>query len=193
MKSISFYRGVGVALVLSIVASVCCLVTTMFFGADAAIRITISAVTLGYILHLLNHADAGIGKFSIVSLYVFSAALLLLLWPITLDHALFSVAAIWMVRTLCFHKRFIYALFDLAFSAVSFVAAIAAVLQSHSVFISFWSFFLAQAFILPVLNYYLSKYSDSLNQSNSSSASHQRFYQAHNSAQNALRKLAASA
>jgi len=195
MTSLSFLRSVAIALILSISASVIYLSMITLFSNDFAIRTTISVVTFGYVLYLLSNADSSFGKLSFISLYIVCASFLLFAWPLTLDHALFSVGFIWLVRTVYYHSNFFYALADLIFSVVCFTAALGAVAQSHSVFMSFWCFFLAQALILPVLHYFFSKQTKRKNcdvEHSNSDTAEQRFYQAHNNAQNALRKLATS-
>ena len=54
MKSLSFLRSAFVAFVLSLGASLIYFSTTMIFATGLAIQITISAVTFGYVLYLLN-------------------------------------------------------------------------------------------------------------------------------------------
>lgn len=194
MTTLSFFRSALVALVLSISASLIYFSSSMFFSSGMAIRLTLSAVTFGYVLYLLSKTNTAFGKLSFISLYLVSSALLLILWPVTLEHALFSVGFIWLVRTVYYHSNFFYALIDLVFSAVSFTAALGAIAQSHSIFMSFWSFFLTQALILPVLHYFFTRRAGLKNTGAhspaSENASEQRFYQAHNNAKNALVKLA---
>ena len=196
MTSLSFLRGVAIALILSVSASVLYFSMITLFSTGFAIRTTISVVTFGYVLYLLSNAGSSFGKLSFISLYIVCASFLLFAWPLTLDHALFSVGFIWLVRTVYYHSNFFYALADLVFSVVCFTAALGAVAQSHSVFLSFWCFFLAQALILPILHYFFSKYINRKNnevKNTNSDNAEQRFYQAHNNAQNALRKLATNA
>lgn len=194
MHSLSFFRSAVVALILSISASLIYFSMITLFTNGLAIRITISAVTFGYLLYLLNKKDTEFGKLSFISLYLISSTLLLLFWPVTLEHALFSVGFIWLVRTVYYHNNFFCALVDLVFSVVSFTAALGAIAQSHSIFMSFWSFFLTQALILPILHYFFNKSGGSANDRDGShsrkSDSERRFYQAHTNAQNALGKLA---
>ena len=194
MSTLSFFRGALVALVLSISASLIYFATTMIFTSDLAIRATISSVTFAYVLYLLSRTDTAFGKLSFVSFYLISSALLLMFWPVTLEHALFSVGFIWLVRTVYYHSNFYYALVDLMFSVVSFMAALGAIAQSHSIFMSFWSFFLTQALILPILHHFFNK-GVLFGQQNDACQPHgngseQRFYQAHNNAKQALVKLA---
>lgn len=194
MASLSFFRSALIALALSAAASVIYLSATTFFGTDLAIRLTISAVTFGYILYLLGKADVAFGKISFISVYLVSIAAFLYLWPDIVVYALCHVGFIWLVRTVYYHSNFFYALADLVLSVVGFGAALGAVMQSHSVFMSFWSFFLAQALILPALHYFFSKRQP---KGSSMAAQNQRsqprFHQAHRSAQEALRKLANNA
>ncbi|NNF16983.1 MAG: hypothetical protein HKN70_09560, partial [Gammaproteobacteria bacterium] len=66
MTSLSFFRSALVALLLSTAAVVIFLSMTTLFGSGEAIRLTISAVTFGYVLFLLNKADMSFGKLSLV-------------------------------------------------------------------------------------------------------------------------------
>lgn len=193
MTSISFIRSAVVALLLSVSASIIYLSIATLSDNALAIRTTISIVTLGYVLYLLSKTDVTFGKFSFISVYLVCICALLFASPALIDYALFHVGFIWLVRTVYYHNNFLYALIDLAFSVVSFTAALGATLQSQSVFMSFWCFFLGQALILPVLHYFFSKSSSSKQAMRTPDTQpEQSFYRAHRTAQNALRRLAAN-
>ena len=198
MTSLNFFRGATVGLLISIMASATYFLATFFFSEGLALRATISAAALVYISYLLHRSGAAFGKVSIISLYLLSVLALLYLWPSIVVYALFHVGFIWLVRTIYFQDNFLYAFADLVFSVMSFAATLVAIFHSHSVFMSFWCFFLGQALILPVLHYFFQKYTSSKydrhamhhqGERNTANA-HQLFHQAHRSAQEALTKLA---
>ena len=186
MTSLGFFRSAVVALIISIAAVVLFYCTTILFSNGEAIRLTISAATFGYICYLLSSAEVSFGKLTIVATYLAGTAAMLLVWPDIVLFALFHVGFIWLVRTVYYHNNIFCALADLAFSTVSFIAAVGAVLQSNSVFLSFWSFFLAQALVMPVLHYLFRKRESD----DHKLPAEQGFYEAHRNAENALRKLA---
>jgi len=195
MPSISFFRGALAALILSIAAAAIYFCATTLLDSALAIRLTMSAVTLGYLLVLLSNSEVSFGKVSFVSFYIVGAILIIYLWPSTLTYALYHVGYIWLVRTVYYHNSFLPALADLVYSVLSFTAALGAIQQSHSIFISFWSFFLAQALILPVLRHFISEQSSASNERSmavQNTGSQQKFHQSHRTAQEALRKLASN-
>ena len=77
---------------------------------------------------------------------------------------------------------------DLCACFISLLIAVAALFQTQSLLMTLWSFFLTQAFILPLSFYLQSRwFTGAINTVVTTS---QRFYQAHHQAEDALRKMA---
>jgi len=97
---------------------------------------------------------------------------------------------IWLVRSVYYHSNTVLVLFDFAASLISMVLAIAALIESHSMFMCLWSFFLTQALVLPIANhFYVRWFEQTKEKAVLSSQVSQRFYQAHHQAEDALRKM----
>ncbi len=191
MSSLSFIRSTVVAVLLSIAASAIYYSMTILFSNEFSIRLVISIVTFAYIFYLLTEAEMSFGKLSFGTAYILSTAAMVALNPPLLAFALFHVGFIWLIRTVYYHHYFLLSLIDLVFSIVSFTAAIGAILHSHSLFISFWSFFLTQALILPMLHHLFNKYQNPrLKPHPRNTHSQHDFQQAHRNAEDALHKLA---
>jgi len=192
MTSPSFFRGALIALLLSLSASLIYLTTSLILDTNLAIRLTIPATVLGYILFLLSKSDIAFGKLTVVALYVLGTITLLYLWPDIIVYALFYIGFIWLVRAMYYHNHFLSALADLLFTALSFIAALSAIIQSQSIFMSFWCFFLAQALILPILNYAVNRFKATAKTkiTGQQEQTVQLFFKAHRNAQEALVKLA---
>lgn len=196
MNALSFIRGAVVAFVLSLAASVIFFSASMFYLQEPSIQITTTLVSFVYILYLLSQTNVSFGKVSSITLYLLAATAVLVWSPSLLVFTLFHLTCIWLVRTVYHHTSFLMALADLSFTAIGFTAAIGAVLQTGSVFMSFWSFLLAQAMVLPIIRYLSAK----LGTLPFSLSTHQHpcidtgnnFQQAHNNAQSALAKLVQS-
>jgi hypothetical protein len=91
---------------------------------------------------------------------------------------------VWLIRSLYFYSSVLSALADLALNALSVIAAVWAVRQTGSVFLSFWCFFLVQALFVAI---------PAAMQRNkhgpAEAESEDRFQQAYRVAESALRNL----
>jgi len=197
MIKLPFLRSVVVALLISGATAVLYLSLSLIFDKVTALQACTSAATLAYVLYLLGQSDTRFGRVSTVGIFLACTFLAWLLTPSTLLLAAFNVGVIWLVRAVYYHNNVLVALADLVISVITFTAAIAAALQSNSLFLALWSFFLAQAMIVPILNYISNRVSGGENGNRDRdclSAQHdamqQNFQHAYRNAENALRRLA---
>lgn len=197
MHNLPFLRSVIMALLISAATAVLYLSLSLIVDQVSAIQLCTSAATLAYLVYLLCQADARYGRISTIGAFLTCTLLAAFLWPSTLELAAFNVGFIWLVRAVYFHKHALLALSDLVISVVTFTAAIAAALQSNSIFLAFWSFFLAQAMILPLLNYLFAGFVAQRNPTRQGASvqvqsdhNQQQFQRAYLNAESALRKLA---
>lgn len=196
MNTLSFTRSAIVALLISVAISIAYFFSTAFLNADGlgaslAIRACLSAATCLYLLYLLKHADVSFGKLSVMSIYVVTTLAMLYWWPTLFIYSAINVGFIWLVRTVYYHSNIVFVALDFLACVISLVIAVAALMQSHSMFMCLWSFFLAQAFVLPVSHYFYARWIGFADDPcPEPSRSSQRFYQAHSQAEEALRKMA---
>jgi len=195
MIALSFFRSTLIALLVSATASVLYLSLSLLFDHLVAIQVSSSFATLAYLFYLLSQAEVHFGRVSSVGAFLVCSLLVWFVSPPLLVLSIFNVGFIWLVRTIYFHNNAFLAVADLAFSVIAFTAALAAATQSQSVFLAFWSFFLAQAMIMPVLNFAAKKFTfgrDTSYPHETENHHQQSFHRAYRNAENALRKLAAN-
>ncbi len=153
MTRFSFIRSAIVGFLISLTTWALYLPLSISLGTYSAIALSCSAATLAYLLFLLSNSESRFGRVTVVVLFCLSSMTLLLLSPPISVFALVNITFIWVARACYFHQRVLVALVDLVITTLSFAVAIAAAMQSQSVFIAFWCFFLLQSMILPAINY----------------------------------------
>jgi hypothetical protein len=150
MKRPSFFHGVLVAAVLGFFASAIVATLTPFVGLSAVVRLVIPALALTYLLYLFGRSEERVGR--VTTLFLWGALAAITWWvapPLPL-YLLIHVGAIWLVRSLYFYAGVMPALMDLGLSALSISATVWATIQSGSVFLATWCFFLVQALFVVI-------------------------------------------
>ena len=145
MKRPTFLEGVGVALVASVVGGIAYAVLPPLFGWDSPMRALIAGLGLAYIVYLLNRSRARVGKVTVASFWLAGAVALWLLHPPFTVYLLLHAGAVWFVRSLYFHDGLIPSVLDLALTGFGLVAAGWAAIETGSMFLALWCFFLCQA------------------------------------------------
>jgi hypothetical protein len=144
-KTATFWEGVTIALIASIVGSIVYVALSSFLTEDLVIRLLISGLTIAYLLYLLARTKECVGRISVLFLWlIFIGAL----WVFPPPLSLFLIAhifTVWLTRALYFCASLISALADLGLNAFSIAAAFWACHHTGSVFLSLWCFFLVQA------------------------------------------------
>ena len=142
MTKLSFIRSTIAALVISAATAVLFSALLMFFSGSAALQLATTAATFAYLVYLLSNTETKFGKLSTLTSFVLISGAALYLSPSLLITATLNVGFIWLVRAVYYHSNVLVAFADLIISLVAFTAAVGAALQSQSVFLAFWSFFL---------------------------------------------------
>jgi len=145
MKTTTFFDGVLVALVTSLVGSASHYVLSSLFADNLVIRFLISSLTLAYILYLLNRSNEKTGRITVIATWSVITILTWLVWPPAPLFILINLAAIWLIRSLYFYSSLFSSLADLALTTISIVVAFWAASHTDSLFLSLWCFFLTQA------------------------------------------------
>ncbi len=185
MKQPTFLEGVVVALAASCVGAVVYAALTLVFPGAWVLRLLIAGIGLGYVLYLLSRSRERVGRVSVIALWSLVAAATWLLQPGLLVYVLVHLGLIGLIRSLYFYAGLLSALADLGLNGLSLAAAIWATLQSGSIFLSIWCFFLVQALFVAIPT--------SLDRTPQygRSQSEDRFERAYRAATAAVRKLSA--
>jgi hypothetical protein len=145
MRRPSFLEGVGVALVASVAGALAYAALTLVAVPGAVLRLVVVGLGLAYLLYLLGRSEERVGRVTAVAAWALAAVLLWLAEPPLGLYLLGHATIVWLVRSLYFHAGILPALADLGLSGLGFVAAIGAAVQTGSLLLSLWSYFLVQA------------------------------------------------
>jgi hypothetical protein len=145
MKRPSILEGASVALVGSIGAVVFFYTLSTLFSTDFLLYLLIALIGFFYVLYLLRRSGEKVGRIASLTLWTVSA---LIIWLIGMSLPLYLMAhlgLVWLIRSLYFYSSLISALADSVLVVFGVAAALWAMLQTGSLFVSVWSFFLVQA------------------------------------------------
>jgi hypothetical protein len=145
MKTVTFWEGVGIALLASVFGSIGFFALTFFCPDDFALRLLISGLAFAYSLYLLNRSQKSVGRILVMLAWFVLLAMLWLFYPPLTPFLLLHVLVVWLVRCLYFYGSLFASLADLALAALSIASAFWALQHTGSLFLTFWCFFLVQA------------------------------------------------
>jgi len=146
MSRADLLQGLKLAVIAGFTAVLLTLSLPFIFNAHLVNASIIALVSLVYLLHLLKRARLRQGRlvFLLIWLGINTLSWILessLVYPI-LDNAIL----IWIVRSLYFHNSIRAALLDLGLVILGLCAAAWALLQTASLVVAIWCFFLLQIF-----------------------------------------------
>lgn len=187
MKAPSFFEGVVIALIAAVTGEILLTVMPWVVGQWLAVMLTVSLLSLGYLLYLLRRVPTKTGRASLLALWCV-ASLVAAVWEIRLPlYLLMQLGFIWLTRAVYFRNSLFGALADLGLHALAASAGVWAYVRSGSVFLALWSFFLVEA-LFPLLPGSASESSSNIPDDGSVNS---RFEQAHRTAMAALQRLSA--
>jgi hypothetical protein len=145
MKSPGIIKGVIIAFLISLAAGI----ANLLFGgivADATLfSLILCASTLAYLIYLLKHSSARVGRIVVISGWaVTSVACWLFDLPL-FEQVFIQAGIIWLVRSLYFHTSIFAALLDFGLVSVGLAASAWAIVNTGSPATAIWSFFLIQS------------------------------------------------
>ena len=184
MKRPTILEGVCVALVACVIGGTLYAVLPPLFGWESPLRVLIAGLGLAYVVYLLNRSKARFGKVTVASFWLAGAVALWLVHPPFIVYVLLHAGAIWLVRSFYFYGSLIPAALDLALVGFGLVAAFWAVIETGSMFVALWCFFLCQALFTGIPRILGSKRREP--------AAEAPFERAHRAGQAALRALSSS-
>ena len=145
MNHPEFLNGVGAAVILAVLGSICTTVAVPMIGLSASYLLLIPALGLAYIVYCLSYTRETVGRATVLGLWLALAIAAWLLEPSPGVYLLLHVAAIWLIRSLYFYSSLVSTMLDLALNAIAVAAAVWAFIHTGSTFASIWCFFLTQA------------------------------------------------
>lgn len=145
MKNTTFFDGILVALVTSLVGTAAYYSLSWLLADNIVIRLLISGLGLVYVLYLLNRSNEKIGRITVIAAWSVITIVTWLVWPPAPLFILINLAAIWLIRSLYFYSSLFSSLADLALMATSIAIAFWSGSHTGSLFLTLWCFFLTQA------------------------------------------------
>ena len=185
MKRPSFLHGVGIALVAVVLGELLFVALSPLLGSYTALEMVIAITSFGYILTLLRASGEKLGRLVTLAAWLLMTVATAWLSPHLLLTVLMHTMMIWLVRALYFHSSLLTALADLGLNALAVAAALWATMQSGSLPLALWCYFLVQALFVMLPSGLAVKRRSPLANDND------HFEQARATAQTALRKLSA--
>jgi hypothetical protein len=185
MKTPTFFEGVGVAFAASVAGGVLFVTLSTLFASELVMRILVAGIAFAYLLYLLSRSGERIGRVTVLAAWSVAAVVIFFFAPSFALYLLLHIGLIWLVRALYYYSGVIPALMDLGLNALAFAAAVWAAVQSGSVFLSLWSFFLVQALFVWIPSSIRRK----KDKEQPEPQEQDRFQRAHRAAQSALRRL----
>ena len=145
MKKVTFWNGVVIAFLGSIIGSIGFFALTFLFSEDCAIRLLTSGLAIAYILYLLINSQECTGRITVLVAGFILLVMLWILYPPLFLFLVLHVLAIWLIRSLYCYASVFSSLADLGLNALSIASAFWALHHNGSLFLTFWCFFLVQA------------------------------------------------
>lgn len=185
MRQPSFFEGVAVAMTAALFGSVLYTALSPFSSSDGLLRLLVAGIGLSYVVYLLVRSREPVGRITALACWVLvagSAWLIQLSLPLYL---LVHLGLIWFLRSLYFYSSLFSALVDLVLTGLGLATGIWAAIQTGSLFLSLWCFFLVQALFVAI--------PATMNRKPASGSLERdredRFQYAHRVAESALRRL----
>jgi len=183
----SFFEGVGIALVSAIGGNILFTFMPAITGTLVALKLMVSIITLGYLWYLLRRSTERTGRLTILATWFFATIVVWVWSPSFIVFSLFNAAMIWLVRCLYFYNGLLISLADLLLTLFGFAAANWAMINTQSLFLSIWCFFLVQALFPSLLTLLKNRPG-----STPASTTDQAFDSAKRIAESAIHKLSSS-
>jgi hypothetical protein len=150
MKSVSFFEGAFVALLLACIASMSFAILTSIFPHVFALRWLITLLATIYVTYLLVRSGEKVGRITVAICWMIACIVLMLIHPPIVTHVVMLAGLIWIVRCLSCYASIVCALMDLALVGIAVLLASWAAWETNSLFLSVWCFFLVQAIFIRI-------------------------------------------
>ena len=177
MKTPGILEGTGVAIIASLASGVLGALLPILVSNATSVRIVIASLALAYLLFLLKRSAERSGRILMMVAWLIVTLSGWILDISLLGFVLSQATTIWIIRSLYFHSSILPTLLDLGLIA----------LQTGSVVLAIWCFFLSQSLFGLIPSFGGSRVSFT----DFNTGHHDRFQSAHRVALDAVRKLLA--
>lgn len=186
----SFFKEVGVGLLLSVLAAAAATAALMFFPSGTVIRAVIAGVAFAYLCVSLGHASEKTGRFVVLIVWLVAAGAAWLSGIGIAGYVAVHVTLLWLVRSLYFYSTVIEAALDLGLMLTAIGFATWAAFRTDSLLLACWSFFLLQALHV-CIPYLAARLMKPETRDHGDNDPNRRFADASKAADEALRRIAA--
>lgn len=187
MKTPGILEGTSVAIIASLASGVLGALLPILVSNATSVRIVIASLALAYLLFLLKRSAERSGRVLMMVAWLIVTLSGWILDISLLGFVLSQATTIWIIRSLYFHSSILPTLLDLGLIAFGLTASAWAILQTGSVVLAIWCFFLSQSLFGLIPNFGGSRVSFT----DFNTGHHDRFQSAHRVALDAVRKLLA--
>ncbi len=181
----TFFEGVTVALIASVVITACAFVISHVFFSAGFLQILIACASAAYIGYLMIRSRERLGRLTVFATWSVASITAMIFAPSLAVFLLLQLGMIWVVRSLYYHNSLLTAFADLGLMGLSTFVAVWVWLSTGSLFLSLWCFFLMQALFVFIPKHL--KKSESGDGITTASSDH--FEHAYLAAENAVRQL----
>ncbi len=185
MKRPTFLEGAAVALGASLASSILFSALSPFIPGPDLLKLLIAALGLAYTLYLFKRSPERLGQLVTLAGWALSTLTIWLLNPPLMPYLLLHIGLIWLIRSLYFYSSLFASLADLGLGGLGLAAALWAAVNSGSLLLSIWCFFLVQALFSAIPP----KLKKRPAPATAADATADRFQQAEQAAETALRRL----
>ena len=185
MSKPTFLEGVAVALAASVGGSILLAILGTALSGVSVVRLLVAGIGLVYVLYLLSRSRERVGRVTVIAVWSLAAGALWFMAPSLILYIMAHIGLIWLIRSLYFYSSVLSALADLGLSGLGLAAAIWAMVNTGSVFLAIWCFFLTQALFVAIP----ARLSGRKTTPQTGTESDDRFQRAYSAAEAALRKL----
>jgi len=185
MRRPGFLQGVGIALLAALLGEVLFVALSPLLGSLTALHMVIASASFGYIVYLLRSSGERLGRLTTLAAWLLGTVATAWIGPPLLLYLLAHVGMIWLVRALYHYSSLLPAVADLGLNALAVAAVVWSTAQSGSLPLALWCFFLVQALFVLIPQ----RLGPVPVDAPAASVEADRFEQARQTAQVALRKL----
>jgi hypothetical protein len=145
MSTTSFWREVGLGLLLSAIGAIVFAASSPLLGTATSLHAVLLLLSASYLALLLHGLNARAGRLLCAATWLGMAVLLVVFAPPLWMWIALCLGLVWLLRSLYRYPRLVGAALDALLTAFALAAAVATAQHSHSLFLSLWSLFLLQA------------------------------------------------
>ncbi|MEJ1297505.1 MAG: hypothetical protein RPU64_03000 [Candidatus Sedimenticola sp. (ex Thyasira tokunagai)] len=188
MKTATFTDGVVIAVTAAVAGTLLFTLINTILPVAATLYLLVTVGTALYLVYLLKRSTQSVGRIVTLALWL-SASMVAWFSGVQLPlYLLLQIVMIWLTRSLYFYSSLLPTMADLGLNILALAAAYWVFIQTQSIALTLWSFFLTQALFV----YIPPSMKEKTTSTGHTQTKTDRFNQAHQAAQAAVRKLSAN-